>query len=328
MPMSFSESRSDNSHAGTAIRSGSARRFPLGLYGLGRAVVGVAWFCRGPLMDRLRTRVTLANEAPTVEAVDDMIRKAANPARALEAAWRRGGIVHRQVAIGSLRKVFPASQPLPPAFESILLAATLDRDLKTRKSALGLLRERQHPAHLPMAAAQLQDVDPEVRLLGLNHLKYAASSVGLPLAAARLEDPDPTVLGFAVKLLERWSGETFGAKLADTIPIQNENPGLPEFRAEGLARILAAAARARAWWVEHASEFPPPNVPIPDAALAALTPVVAPDFELPTLTGGESGSLPCGAGSWSSIFGQPGVPPAWARWPRWRRCTENFKTAF
>lgn len=238
-------------------------------------------------MDRIRTGATLANDAPAVEAVWDMIVKATDPARALKLAWTRGGIVHRQVAIESFRHVFPAHEPLPPTFEGLLLAASLDPDLKVRETALSLLRERQHPGHLSVAAAQLWDVDPEVRFLGLNHLKYGAPSVGVPLVAARLDDPDPTVMGMAVKLIERWSGASFGAKLADTIPIQNESSGVPEFRSEGLSRVRAAAARARAWWADHASEFPPVRVALPEAALASRKPVPAPDFELPSLEGGR-----------------------------------------
>ena len=138
------------------------------------SVAVLVWFLREPLRQQIRESATLANDAPTPEVVSDMIEQAADPRAALLTAWNSGKIVHREVAIGSLRRVFPNDQPLPPEFESILLTAALDPDMNVRESALSILRKRKHPALTALAAEQLKDPDQQIRLLGLNYLKSAS----------------------------------------------------------------------------------------------------------------------------------------------------------
>jgi len=203
----------------------------------------------------------------------------------LLAAWNSGKIVHREVAISSLRGVFPNNQPLPSQFESIVLAGALNPDMNVRETALGILHERKHPALVALAAEQLKDPDQQVRLLGLNHLKTATPSAGIPVVAALLDDPDIAVLGMSLKLLENWSGQTFGAKLADTVQVENKTSGLQEFQSEGIAKTKTAAEKAKAWWAEHQNKFPPVKLDIPAEAYAARRPVPAPDFQLRTLDG-------------------------------------------
>src|SRR6266853_5772995 len=144
------------------------------------AVAILTWFFRTPLQQKIRDSATLANDAPTPEVVSDMIEQAADPRAALLTAWNSGKIVHREVTIGSLRRVFPNDQPLPSEFESIVLAGALDPDMNVRETALGILHERKNPALAALAAEQLKDPDQQVRLLGLNHLKAATPSVGIP----------------------------------------------------------------------------------------------------------------------------------------------------
>ncbi|MBI4327016.1 MAG: redoxin domain-containing protein [Chloroflexi bacterium] len=247
-------------------------------------VVGV-WFFREPLRRQIRDSATLANDAPTPEVVSDMIEQAADPRAALLTAWNSGKMVHREVAIGVIRRVFPNDQPLPSEFEAIVLAGALDPDMNVRETALGTLHERQHPALAALAAEQLKDPDQQVRLLGLNHLKAATPSVGVPFVAALLDDPDIAVLGLSVKLLENWSEETFGAKLADTVQVENKTSGLQEFQSEGIAKTKAAAERAKAWWAAHQTEFPPVKLQVPAEAYTARRPVPAAEFQLHTLEG-------------------------------------------
>src|SRR5258708_14834450 len=123
------------------------------------------WVFREPLREHIRETVTLANDSPTAEVVSDMIEQAAYPRAALLTAWNSGKIVHREVAISSLRRVFPNEQPLPPEFESILLAAALDPDTNNRESRLGIMRALNHPAALALATEQLKDPDQQLRLL-------------------------------------------------------------------------------------------------------------------------------------------------------------------
>jgi len=243
------------------------------------------WLFRAPLQELIRNKTTLANDAPNSGTVADMIEQAADPRAALLTAWNSGKIVHREVAISSLRRVFPNDKPLLPEFESILLAAALDPDMNVREVALSILHERNHPALTALAAEQLKDPDQQVRLLGLNRLKQAAPAVGVPFVAALLDDTDIAVLGMSLKLLENWSGQKFGAKLTDTVQVESKTTGLQEFQAEGVTKTKAAAENAKAWWAEHQSEFPPLKLEVPAVAYTARKPIPAADFELRTLEG-------------------------------------------
>lgn len=243
------------------------------------------WFFREPLRGRITRSVTLANDAPTPEIVADMIEQSSDSRAALLAAWNSGKIVHREVAIRSLPRVFPATQPLPPEFDALLLSAALDPDVNVRESALGILRDRNHPALAALAAAQLNDFDQQVRLLGLNHLKSASAAIGVPTVLPLLDDGDPLIVATSLKLLERWSGQQFGVKLSETASFENEKTGLKEFPAGSHEKAQAGAERAKAWWTEHQSEFPPVQLQVPVEAYAALRPVPAGDFLLRTLEG-------------------------------------------
>jgi len=286
----MSKKASTNGHSATGSCScgtpaSNSRKPRYLLLGLGVALVIGVWLFRDPLRERIREGATLANDAPAPEVVGDMIEQAADPRAALLAAWKSGKIVHREAAISAFHQVFSNDQAFPPEFESILLAAALDPDMNVRESALGILRERNHPALAALAAEQLKDPDQQVRLLGLGHLKHAGPTVGVPLAAALLADSDIAVLGMSLKLLENWSGEKFGAKLADTVQVESKSTGLQEFQPEGIAKTKAAAENAKAWWARHQNEFPSVKLQVPPEAYGARRSVRAGDFQLRTLEG-------------------------------------------
>ncbi len=140
-------------------------------------IIALIWLFRDPIRRRIIESGTLANDAPPLENVEEVIQNASDPRFALLAAWNSGKIVHREVAIHNFSRVFPDSGPLPPQFESILLSAALDPDLDVREAALNLLHSRNHPALAALAAEQLRDVDQAVRLLGLYQLKFVDRTV-------------------------------------------------------------------------------------------------------------------------------------------------------
>ncbi len=255
------------------------------LLALALALVSGVWLLREPLRDKIRESATLANDSPPAEVVREMILQAENPGAALLAAWESGKIVHREVAIDSIRQLVPDDRPLSPDFESLVLAGALDPDVNVREIALGLLRERKDPTLTPMAAQQLKDADEQVRLLGLNYLRGVPATIGVPIVAPLLNDPDIAVLGVTLKLLENWSGQKFGAKLADTVQVESKTTGLQEFQQQGVAKTREAAARAKAWWAEHRNEFPPVKLEVPAEAYAARRPVPEADFQLRSLDG-------------------------------------------
>src|SRR5260370_37676535 len=68
------------------------------LLGLGLALVVGVWFFREPLRQRIFARGVLGNDAPTIEAVEAMLRKANHPIAAILAARNTSKIVQRQAA--------------------------------------------------------------------------------------------------------------------------------------------------------------------------------------------------------------------------------------
>ena len=283
--MNSSESKGCSCHGGASDEPCRARRPRVWLLIIGVGLIAGLWLFRAPLRDKIRFGAILANDAPDPGALVEMIEHAAEPHAALVAAWNSGKMVHREVAISAIRQVAPDEQPLPSALESIVLAGALDPDLNVRETALGILGDRKHPALAALAAEQLQDPDPQVRLLGLSHLKPATPAVGVPIVATLLEDPDVAVVAMSLKLLERWTGQTFGAKLADAIPVENPKTDSHELQIEGLGRIRAAVVKAKAWWAEHQNGFPTVQLQVPAEAYAAQRPIPAPDFQLHTLEG-------------------------------------------
>jgi thiol-disulfide isomerase/thioredoxin len=255
------------------------------LLAAGIAVLGSVWLARHPLNRFITQEVILANDAPDEEAVSEIIEHAADPRAALLAAWNTGKIVHREAAIRSFPQVIPAEQPLAPDFERLLLSAALDPDMNVRELALAVLQLRAHPALAALAAEQLKDCDPQVRLLGLDHLRSVSAAVGVPIVIPALEDPDSLIVAMGVKLLEIWSNQKFGVKLSETVPVENETTGQQEYRQGSLEKAKAGAERAKAWWGEYRSEFPPVSLEVPAIAYSSRQAVPAPDFQLRTLGG-------------------------------------------
>jgi len=248
-------------------------------------VVGVLWLFRESIREEIRDRTTLANEAPPPEVVSDMIEQSADPQAALLKTWNSGKIIQREVAIDELRRIFPPQRSLPSRFHSLLLSATFDPDMDVRELAFASLQTRKDPDLTRLAALQLRDADPQSRFMGLRYLKHAPASVGAPLAAALLDDPDLRVAGLSTKLLENWSGKSFGVKLVDTVQVEDKVTGLEEFSADGLVKTKIAAGKARVWWVQHQSEYPPPRFEVPAETSAAQPSLITDDFQLRTIDG-------------------------------------------
>ena len=248
-------------------------------------VVLGAGLLSGPIRQWITTRAILANDAPLLDSLEEFIANAQDPVRTIRALWDSGKVPHRQVASRRLMVAENLLSPLPAELETILLAGALDPDMNVRETALSGLRNHRHPAFLSLAAAQLDDVDPELRLLGLNHVKSVDAQIGLSLTFPLLDDPDPRVVGTALKWIERWTGENFDVSLADTIMVHNPQSRSREYQPERLARIGAAVDQARTWWSEQGRDLAPLSMEVPAHAWAAQQPIPAGDFRLPALDG-------------------------------------------
>ena len=249
------------------------------------AIVFGVWLFREPLRSRIARSAALANPAPPPELVEEMIEQSPDQVAAIAEAWNTGKIIHRETAVRAIVRAASLDRPLPAQLESIVLSGALDVDLNVRETALGILRDRKHPALASLAAAQLRDCDPQIRLLGLNYLKNAGAGIGVPTIIPLLGEDDPLIVVMGLKLLENWSGENFGVKLGETAAVENEKTGLKKYRAGSHEKARAGAARARAWWADHQAEFPAVQLAVPREAIAARKPVPAGDFSLRALDG-------------------------------------------
>jgi thiol-disulfide isomerase/thioredoxin len=246
--------------------------------------VGV-WFSRDALRSDVFAKAVMQNDAPTAEAMAQVIDGSKDRLTAIEEFWRTKNIVPREAALRQLAELMPESKPLPEGVEGWVQAAALDPDMDTREAALGILREHNDPALASICAAELQDSDPMARLLGLDGLKRVSAASGAPLVIPPLDDSDPRVVSLSLKLLENWTGQSFGVRLSDTVPTENKESGLLEFDAESYAKTKAGAERAKAWWEQHRGEFAAVHPSIPANALAAMDTIPAGDFSLSTLDG-------------------------------------------
>jgi thiol-disulfide isomerase/thioredoxin len=245
------------------------------------------WLYRDTLRNFIFTKGVMLNDAPTEEAIEQVLDTATNRQAAIVALWSTKNIVPREAAIRQLAQSIPSGKPIPVQFDSWVLAAALDADMNVRETALGILREHKHPSLGAICVAQLQDSDPEVRRLGLDNLRQVSADVGVPSVIPLLQDPDPQIVATGLKLLENWTGQTFGVKLFETIPKENKETGRMEYGEEGMAKAKVGAKRANSWWAQHMAEFPPAHLQVPASVKAALETIPAGDFSLSTLDGGR-----------------------------------------
>jgi thiol-disulfide isomerase/thioredoxin len=253
--------------------------------GAGIALVVCVWLFREPLRRQILVQGVLANDAPTDEAVQEMIQGADDPRAAIVAAWNTGKIPLRLIAVQKISSVIRDDEPLPTALRNVLLAAAMDPDMDMRERALGALDARNDPALPALSAAQLNDLDPQVRLLGLMHLKKLSAGIGVPAVVPLLKDTDPQILAYALRLLEDWSGENFGVKLSDAVPLADAKTGLTVFEEASYRKTRAGVDRAATWWAEHKAEFHPFQLEIPSEALTAAKSIYAGDFTLGAIDG-------------------------------------------
>lgn len=260
-------------------RRGSWRQY---LRVAGLILVLVGWFYRGAIQEWTLRTALLLNDAPSSPALEESIGNSSSPDRAIESAWNTRRIVHREVAMQQIHRLYGAKKSLPPVIERILLKGALDPDLNVRETAMSVLVGRSHPSIPTLATVQLSDPDPEIRRLGLDALRRSRWSDPAPLVAYT-HDSDPQVVALAIHLIERIAGTNFGVDLVDAVPTHDEKTGLSETTPEKLEKLRAGAERVQQWWKSRSPDMPitallPTQLPVLDS-------LPAPNIDLTSLEG-------------------------------------------
>lgn len=245
----------------------------------------LVWVFRKPIGIRLVSRSILANEAPPVSVLEEMIAEAPSRTAAIVEAWNTDRIVHREVAVREIGRNLSTTRPLPSELEAILLSGALDPDQNVREASLRALLACNHPALPAVASHQLGNPDPELRRLGLDVLRRVPGVDAPPVILPLLDDPQPDIAALALHVLGRLSGRDFGVKLSDTVAVENEQSGGKEFKPESFEKVRTAAAAAKSWF-RRPSSLGPGNPPsLPEVAVATRRRIPAGDFVLVALDG-------------------------------------------
>jgi thiol-disulfide isomerase/thioredoxin len=245
----------------------------------------MAWSFRKPIESRLMERLTLSNDAPSPDVLEELIAQSSSPSSAIVAAWNTDKMVHREVAIRQIGRSLPKGQPLPLELEAMLVSGALDPDQNVCEISFSGLLAWSHPELPALATHQLHNVDPEIRRLGLDFLRRQQRSSDVPAIMPLLDDAQPDIAALALHTLGRISGQNFGIKLADAIAVEDEQSGLKAFKPESFEKVQAAVSAAKVWFQQN----PPPAstgpLSLPEVAISARRRIPAGDFDLATLDG-------------------------------------------
>ena len=101
------------------------------------AVTLGAWQARGLLQQKVLEHTALTGVAPSSEVVSETIQNAADPIKAILAAWDSGYVVPRTVALQELNSLLPKLHPVPESMRALLAQAALDPDNGIREIKIG-----------------------------------------------------------------------------------------------------------------------------------------------------------------------------------------------
>jgi len=252
-------------------------------------VVGALAFVFGkPIQDRLSLILALRSDAPAQDWVFDLIERSAKPARVLQTFWDTGKTVHRQQVVTYLKNRAESDALLVEELHGLLVEATRDADASVRERALGALANANHPDLLPLAQAQLRDVDPELRLFALLLLaRLDAHTRSLtPVFVGLLDDADLRIVTAAEGALRRWTGVDFGVRGHQAVPQRDPQTGVESLVPSQMAAIHDGVAQRKDWWNQREEEYSSTSTE-PPSSLLAVKPAcfLAADFTLHGLAG-------------------------------------------
>lgn len=185
--------------------------------------------------------------APDAALLRRVAAQQRNPRHFLEQIWRSGKIPHRWEVVSYINHAAVSRREVVSQTRSLLAAASRDRDLTVRITALNLARIAGQDVWQPAAMDDLDDPDDDLRLEALHTLHRGHATNAIPVILTRLDDPSPAVAEFAGGVIHNFTG-------LDT------------------ALLTTNPAVVADWWNRHGGRLPK----IPDVEL--LEPPPGPDF--------------------------------------------------
>ncbi len=208
-----------------------------------------------PVQQRFLAFLLLSSEAPSEEALSEAVEQAGDPQSFLRALWRTRRIPDREFVLNYLSRAATSDSNLLRAMEPLVMEATADPDITAREAAFAILAKTRHPQLRTLALEQLSEPDPAARVLGLQTLRSIASSNDVAIAIRLLKDSEPRVAVAAALVLQQATGQDFGIKSTQALPlftcIDTNPPPAPD-----LVAVHQGVERAQNWWATHEKEFP------------------------------------------------------------------------
>ncbi len=283
-----------------SAKSGPRRR-PLLLVLTAAGIALVSALFWKPIQTWITAQAALRSSTLDENSFRELVQQSPAGIELIQSAWNTGKISHRRVALaclGDLSTDAVAASPLAP----VLLRGAADADASVRELALSQLDRIHHPDLASAATRQLSDKDPEIRLLGLRYLRNEPIQL-IQRVIPLLDDPDPRVCASAAAQLRKWTGEDFGVRASQVMPVKDE-ANRETANPTDLAAFQKGIASWKNWWAERRTGFASTNALQTNLLLADT--LYAADFALSDLKGATV--------HLSDFQGKPVLLNFWATW--------------
>jgi len=239
------------------------------------------------LSNRLTFFLLMRQDAPSTEAVFEILEASSDPAPRILSMWHSERIPHRHIALRFIKDHIRTQPGLYDRMRPLIRESAADVDFSNRELAWGILAEREPEPYRSLLFRLLRDRDQATRLRALNDIKDKEDPRWLPVLMYALDDPDPMVVTHAASKLRQWTGKDFGLRIQMAIPASkraSQQPNLPHRITQEQQASLDEGVRAwKAWWQDQPSQasFPdwsetsilpmePLSLPLDDLVLTTM----------------------------------------------------------
>jgi thiol-disulfide isomerase/thioredoxin len=248
--------------------------------------LGVFAFLGGSGVSRLLTfQLLIRQEAPSEEALFDIISSTAKPDAYLQSLWDTGKIPHRHLTIKLIhQRLFSHPEDLS-IYGRLIQEAVADADFANRELAMGILDVKDPEKLRDVVPRSLRDSDQGTRLRALQYVKVTEDARWIPEFMRLLDDPDEMIVAHAASKLRQWTGEDFGIRMMHAItrlPQTNQPASLNNEQEIAFSKGIAGWKQ---WWHSGKHDYPVSNQWESDTEPYVTPALPVEDFEVGMLDG-------------------------------------------